>query len=189
LIRNLGVDRAQVAAIQPDGKRDLRTADRNDATRVFGLIDTAIGIASAIDPKVMGGPLQPRAPTYVARSWGSRSTGNLDVGPQSSSPTSYRRAPCGACPIGAGRAASQVFARLRIGLIGYLRTTTILARCAKPVGTSPARLRISALLASLKVRIRRPGLPQVREEIIGTRAVGWIVGHTKGSCTDGSVSR
>jgi hypothetical protein len=47
----------------------------------------------------------------------------------------------------------------------------------RSVRKSPARLRISALLASLKVRIRRPGLPQVREEIMSTRAVRWIVGH------------
>jgi hypothetical protein len=52
-------------AARPEGKRDLRTGDRNDSTRVFGLVDTAIGIALAIDPRVMGGPLQRRAITYV----------------------------------------------------------------------------------------------------------------------------
>jgi len=68
--------------------RDLRTGDRNDSTRVFRLVDTDIGIAPAIHPKVMGRSLQQRAPTYVAGSWGSRSAGNPDVGPSSRIPTS-----------------------------------------------------------------------------------------------------
>jgi hypothetical protein len=45
------------------------------------------------------------------------------IGNQSEMPTSYRRAPCGARPMGAGRLASGVFACARISLIEYLRTT------------------------------------------------------------------
>jgi hypothetical protein len=45
----VGFDRAQVAAAQPAGQCDLRTGDRNDSTRVPGLVDPAVGVASAID--------------------------------------------------------------------------------------------------------------------------------------------
>ena len=36
--------------------------------RVLGLVDTAIGVAPAIDPEGMGGSLQPRTPARGARS-------------------------------------------------------------------------------------------------------------------------
>src|SRR5258708_30492210 len=57
---------------------------------------TRVSLAPAIDPQAVGGPLPSRASAYVARSWGSRSPGTLDGGPQSRRPTSHRRTPCGA---------------------------------------------------------------------------------------------
>jgi hypothetical protein len=38
----------RVAAAQPADQCDLRTGDRNDSTRVPGLVDTVIGVAAAI---------------------------------------------------------------------------------------------------------------------------------------------
>jgi len=38
----------RVAAAQPAGQCDLRTSDRNDSTRVPGLVDTVIGVAAAM---------------------------------------------------------------------------------------------------------------------------------------------
>src|SRR5258708_14824176 len=86
---------------------------------------TRVSLAPAIDPQAVGGPLPSRASAYVARSWGSRSPGTLDGGPQSRGPTSHRRTPCGARPIGAGRTAPRILACSRIGLIEYLRSAVI----------------------------------------------------------------
>ena len=61
------LDRAQVAAAQPEGQCDLRTGDRNDSTRVSGLVDTAVGVAPAIDPEGMGGSL--RSARQIGAGW------------------------------------------------------------------------------------------------------------------------
>ncbi len=110
-------DRAQVAAAQPEGQCDLRTGDRNDSTRVPGLVDTAVGVASAIDPEGMGGSLQPRSPAHGARSRrAGPSIGGRAVR-DNTNPPSARRAPQRARPIGAGRLASRISAGARVGVI------------------------------------------------------------------------
>ena len=57
-------DRTQVTVAEPEGKCDLPTGDRNDPARVLGLVDSAIGVAFAIDAESMGDPLQRRAPAH-----------------------------------------------------------------------------------------------------------------------------
>ena len=99
-------------------RRRLRTRDRNDSTRVPGLVDTAIGVAPAIDPEGMGGSLQPRTPAHGAR---SRRAGPF-IGRcavcDTTNPPSDRRAPRSARQIGAGRLASRISAGARVGVIG-----------------------------------------------------------------------
>ena len=116
-------NRAQVAPAQPESQCDLRTGDRYDSTRAFGLVDSVIGIAPTIDLEVMGRSLQPRAPAHGAR---SGRTGPAIKGRavcDSTIPPSDWRALRGPRQIVAGWLASRIFARARNGLIKYLRST------------------------------------------------------------------
>jgi len=112
------LDRAQVAAAQPGVQCDLRASDRHDSTRVLGLVDSAVGVAPAIDPDGMGGSLQSRAPAHGARSRraGSSIGGGAVCGATNS--PSNRRAPQGARQIGAGWFASRISAGIPVGVIG-----------------------------------------------------------------------
>ncbi len=113
----VGFDRAQVAAAQPAGQCDLRTVDRNGSTRMPGLVDPAVGVASAIDPEGMGGSLQRRTPAHGARSRrAGPSIGGRAVR-DNTNPPSARRARQRTRPIGAGWLASRISAGARVGVI------------------------------------------------------------------------
>ena len=113
----VGFDRAQVAAAQPEGQCDLRTGDRNDSTRMPGLVDPAVGVAPAIDPEVMGGSLQPRTPAHGARSRRAGPSSGGRAVCDTANPPSNRRAPRGARQVGAGWLASRISAGARVGVI------------------------------------------------------------------------
>jgi hypothetical protein len=87
------LDGAQVTAAQPKGQCVLRTGDRHDSTRVPGLVDTAVGVAPAIDPEGMGGSLQPRTPAHGARPRRAGSSSGGRAVCDTTDPPSDRRAP------------------------------------------------------------------------------------------------
>ena len=47
-------ERCEIGAAQSADERDLRASDRHDSSGVSGLVDPAVGIASADDPDIVG---------------------------------------------------------------------------------------------------------------------------------------
>jgi hypothetical protein len=93
-------DRAQVTAAQPEGKCDLPTGDRNDPTRVPGLVDSTIGIALAMDAESVGDSLQSGAPAHGVGPGCSRSACRRGTARRGATPASLgARAVVRACSV------------------------------------------------------------------------------------------
>jgi hypothetical protein len=62
--RKARCQRLEISSALPTGELHLRTTHRYHPSRVFGLVDSAVRVASAVDPEFLGLSLQHRPSTY-----------------------------------------------------------------------------------------------------------------------------